>query len=178
MQIVPTPPLQQAVGSVLARMASSGRAVAAAALLALPLLAVARPFRSMQLMPAAPVVTDASSSTLGSVSRASSQQRVQPVNPQLSSVELHQLCAAVAAQLAGRVWLPETVALSAGGDKGTTAAAAASSPGGDLVFQVVVDRSGRVLGFKPCSPAAAAVFLEVPLAAALRGADLAKVQAK
>jgi hypothetical protein len=47
-----------------------------------------------------------------------------------------------------------------------------------LVYQVVVSRQGKVLGVQPSSRAAAAVLLELPLVAALRGPRLAAVQAK
>jgi hypothetical protein len=53
-----------------------------------------------------------------------------------------------------------------------------SSSTAGIVYQVVVDRRGQVLGLKPCSPLAAAAFLKLPLAASLRGPELAKVQEK
>jgi hypothetical protein len=202
MQVAPAPPLQQAVTGALSRLSSSTRAAAAVALLALPLLAVVRPFKPAQLPPAGVtnIVTDASSSSSGEV--AGAKRRVQPVNSQISAVELQQLCSTLQQQLQGQVWLRENVpgleqllppgsgSTNAGSTFwdfffGSTAAGSTmqdgSTTGGStagIVYQVVVDRRGQVLGLKPCSPLAAAAFLKLPLAASLRGPELAKVQEK
>jgi hypothetical protein len=158
-----------------------------------------RPFKAAQL-PAAGViniVTDASSSSRGDT--AGTKRRVQPVNTQITAAELQQLCSTLQQQLHGQVWLRENVpgleallppgsgSTNAGSTFwdfffGSTAAGStvqdASSSTAGIVYQVVVDRRGQVLGLKPCSPIAAAAFLKLPLAASLRGPELAKVQEK
>jgi hypothetical protein len=74
-----------------------------------------------------------------------------------------------------------------GGSSGSSGVAAAASrlfggssgssgSNGSLMYQVVADSAGRVLGLSPCSPAAAAVVWELPLAVDLKGDALAKAQ--
>jgi hypothetical protein len=203
MQVFPSPPLQQAATGALSWLSSSASAAAAVALLALPLLAVVRPFKPAQLPPAAATITtDASSRSSSNKSAAPFKQRVQPVNAQIPSEELQKLCEQLQQQLHGKVWLRENVPgleelLPGGSTAGSTSggtfgfltgsttgstsistSAGSSSSKAGIVCQVVVDRRGQVLGLKPCSPIAAAAFLKLPLAASLRGPDLAKVQEK
>jgi hypothetical protein len=210
MQVAPAPPLQQAFTGALSWLGSSGRAAAAVALLALPLLAVVRPFKAAQLPPAGVtnivtniIISSSSSSSSSSSGEAAGakQRRVQPVNSQISAVELQQLCSTLQQQLQGQIWLRENVpgleellppgsgSTNAGSTFwdlffGSTTAgstmqdSSSSRSAAGIVYQVVVNRCGQVLGLKPCSPLAAAAFLKLPLAASLRGPELAKVQEK
>lgn len=189
--------LQQIAATAAAWISSSSRALAAAALLALPLLAIVQPFRGLQhIAPtsaaaAAAVVTDVSAAAVSSTEDRQQQQRLLPLNDNIIKAEMQQLCEIVCQQVQGKIWLPDPSSSSSSTrwriprlqpspHTAATAAADTSATAAmdDLIYQVTVDREGCVLGCKPCSSAAAAAYLELPLTAGLQGASLARVQAK
>jgi hypothetical protein len=197
LQVTPAPRWAATLQSAAAAVQSAARAAAAAALLALPLIAMARPFRAQQLLPAATAAThiDATAATAAATAAAASPAAVGGVllNDRLLERQLGEICIAVQQRLQGQIWLSSTnaqvddvTAASILSSSSSGAAAAASIPssssssgGGSnagLMYQVVVDGSGRVLGVSPCSPAAAAAVWELPLLVDVKGASLAKVQ--
>lgn len=195
-QVTPALPLTAAISTSWSWLQSAARAGAGVALLALPLLAMARPFRTQQQLPLpSPVATIAADGSSQQPSTAAAAGHLVMLNDQLSVEELQQLCSAVEQRVVSRVWLSskdagisEAVAArileggssaAAGHDAASQSASKSSSSIGsetELVYQLVVGASGGVLGVTPCSPAAAAAVLELPLTVDLRGSPLDKVQ--
>jgi hypothetical protein len=156
---------------------------------------MARPFRAQQLLPAATAAThiDATAATAAATAASAAPAAAGGVllNDRLSERQLGEICTAVQQRLQGQIWLSSTDAqvddvtaasiLSSSSSSSSSGAAAAasipsSSSSAGLMYQVVVDGSGRVLGVSPCSPAAAAAVWELPLLVDVKGASLAKVQ--
>lgn len=183
--MTPAPAWGAVLQTAASNLQAAARAAAAAALLALPLIAMARPFRAQQVLPSATAATSAAATaaTAAASKPAAAAATTGGVllNDSLSQVELRQMCSAVQQRLAGQVWLSSKQAQV---DAATAASILGSSSSSNnsrrcssdkLVYQVVLDATGRVLGVSPCTPEAAAVVWELPIAVDLRGSDLAKV---
>jgi hypothetical protein len=108
------------------------------------------------------------------------------LNDSLSQSELRHLCSALQQRLAGQIWLSSTEAqvdaataasILDGSSRGSSSGSSRGSSD-KLMFQVVLNASGRVLGVLPCTPQAAAVVWELPISVDLRGSELAKVHEK
>jgi hypothetical protein len=148
---------------------------------------MARPFRAQQVLPPATAATTAAATAAATA--ASKPQAAAAatggvlLNDSLSQSELRHMCLALQQRLAGQVWLSSTEAqidaVTAASILGGGSSSGSRRGSSDkLMYQVVLDATGRVMGVSPCTPEAAAVVWELPIAVDIRGSQLAKVHEK